>query len=82
MSKFSESIVYNGEKLEVSGSYYPASRGMREHGTGLQLEPDEPAEIEIESILYKEIEVFGLMETAIEIIEERVWVAFSEREPE
>ncbi len=26
--------------------YYPGCRGAREHGTGLQLEPDEPAGIE------------------------------------
>lgn len=78
-SKFSESIIYNGETLEVSGTYYPATRGAREYGTGLQLEPDEPAEIEIESIIFSGVEVIGLMETAMQQIDSLVWESFHER---
>lgn len=45
-SKFQETIVFNSEELEVSGEVYEASRGARERGTGLQLEPDEDASLE------------------------------------
>ena len=37
-------------ELDVSVDYYPASKGRREHGSGVQLEPDEPASIEICSV--------------------------------
>jgi hypothetical protein len=82
MSKFTESVVYNGEEIEVSGCYYKACRGMRERGTGLQLEPDEPASIEIESIMYKGIDVVNLLESAFIDIEGLVWDAFMSREPD
>jgi len=36
--------------LTVTYTAYPASRGERERGTGLQLEPDEEAMIDIESV--------------------------------
>lgn len=40
------------EEIEVTVEYdyHKASRGARERGTGLQLEPDEPASIEIYSV--------------------------------
>lgn len=40
------------EDIAVTVTYtaYPASRGARERGTGLQLEPDEESSIEIESV--------------------------------
>jgi hypothetical protein len=36
-----------GYRMEIIFDYTPASKGERERGTGLQLSPDEPAEIEI-----------------------------------
>jgi len=59
--KFSFDVHYNGEELTISGTFYPPSRGLRERGTGLQLEPDEDAEWEIESVMYKDIEVYNIM---------------------
>lgn len=36
--------------VEVSFNYSPKSYGSRERGTGLALEPDEPADVEITRI--------------------------------
>ena len=70
MSKFSETIKFNGEELEVSGNSWPYHAGSREHGTGLQLEPDEEAGFEVEEIFYKGVDVFSLMESAMTEINE------------
>lgn len=65
---FQETIQYNGEGLEVSGNSWPFCRGAREYGTGLQLEPDEEAGYEVEEIFYKGVDVYSLMETAMDEI--------------
>ena len=40
------------EEIPITGEYdyYPEERGSRERGTGLQIEPDEPATVEITSV--------------------------------
>lgn len=68
MGKFSETIVYNGEELEVSGNSWTFHAGSREHGTGLQLSPDEDAGYEVEEILYKGVDVYSIMESAMDEI--------------
>lgn len=45
-----ETDVEEEVDVTVTYTYYPASRGARERGTGLQLEPDEDASIDIESV--------------------------------
>lgn len=68
MSRFSETIKFNGEDLEVSGNSWPYHAGSRERGTGLQLEPDEEAGFEVEEIVYKGIDVYPIMESAMDEI--------------
>lgn len=46
---YRERVILGEDEIEVEFYFYPASRGLRER-SGLQLEPDEPASIEIESI--------------------------------
>lgn len=70
MSRFMETIQYNGEELEVCGHSWPFCRGEREPGTGLQLSPDDEAGFEVEEIFYKGIDVFSLMESAMDEINE------------
>jgi len=62
VSPFTIEVNFNGETLEVSGSAWKACRGAREHGTGLQLEPDEPAGFEIESVMFKGVEVMDIID--------------------
>ena len=45
-----ETDVEEDIAVTVTYTYYPASRGARERGTGAPLEPDEDASIEIESV--------------------------------
>jgi len=45
-----ETDVEEDVDITVTYTAYPASRGARERGTGLQLEPDEEATIDIESV--------------------------------
>lgn len=40
-------ISYKGVQLSVGFTYYPPSKGARERGSGVQLEPDEPASVDI-----------------------------------
>jgi hypothetical protein len=72
MSKFSETIKYNGEELEVSGNSWPFHAGARERGPGLQLEPDEEAGFEVEEIIYKGVDVFSLMDNSMDEINEQL----------
>lgn len=58
-SPFNERIAFGDGEVNVAFWFYPASRGLRER-SGLQLEPDEPASIEIAAI--KDLqgnEIFG-----------------------
>jgi len=62
----------DGEEVVVlvEYKYYAGCRGAREDGTGLQLEPDSPAEIEILSVKDENDEDYELTEDeAQEVIE-------------
>jgi len=61
--------LHEGE-VDVHISYWKASRGAREHGTGLQLEPDEPAGFEVDRVEYDGKDVTSIMD--INKIEELV----------
>lgn len=65
---FSETITYNGEELEVSGYAYPPDS-----------ETNTPRTMEIESVIYKGIDVWNILETATEGIEELLWKKLDER---
>lgn len=43
-------VSHNGLDLTVHYEYYPPCRGARERSSGIQLEPDEPATVEILSL--------------------------------
>jgi hypothetical protein len=47
VSNHETTVYFEDLAFLVNFDYYPASRGAREHGTGLQLEPDESASFEI-----------------------------------
>jgi len=47
VSNHETTVYFEDFAFLVEFDYYPASRGAREHGTGLQLEPDEPESFEI-----------------------------------
>ena len=47
MTQETRTISFLGAEIEVEFDYYQAHRGAREHGTGLQLTPDEPATLEV-----------------------------------
>jgi hypothetical protein len=50
MSHHCITVNYDWLEFEVEFDHYPASRGAREKGTGVQLEPDEPATNEITEV--------------------------------
>lgn len=62
MGAFSITVNFQGSKVEVSGHSWKECRGAREHGTGLQLEPDEPAGFEIDSVMFKGVEVIDIID--------------------
>lgn len=47
--------IYREFELEVEFDFYKGCRGARERGSGVQLEPDEPASCEVNSVtlIYK-----------------------------
>ena len=47
-------LKVNGYEWEVNYTYSSATRGARERGTGMQLEPDESSGVEIEGIMTSE----------------------------
>lgn len=68
-----EGVEYDMEYI-IDYTVYPGSMGKREEGTGLQLEPDEPPTIEIDSIKQRKdhdglIEVIPTDEMEAEIYE-------------
>jgi hypothetical protein len=69
MGKFSETIEYNGEEIEVSGNSWPEYRGYR-NSFGAPEEEDEDAGYEIEEIIYKGVDVFSLMDNSMDEINE------------
>ncbi len=50
MSQHSIIVPYEFLSFEVDFDYYPASRGAREKGSGVQLEPDEPESWEVTEV--------------------------------
>lgn len=61
MTQPNKTISYRGVQLSVDYTYYPASRGAREKGSGVQLEPDEPASVDVDDVKleYQEEEADG-----------------------
>lgn len=65
----------NDTEYDVYFTYHPPMRGARERSSGIQLSPDDPAEIEIVSILDEEgVECYSEVYTLhSEKIEEAAW---------
>lgn len=61
-----------GYQMEVRFDYWKAYRGERERGTGLQLEPDEPAGMEVTGIKLLD------PEDMMEIISEEVTITLDD----
>lgn len=51
MSHHESIIEYEWLTFQVGWDYYPASKGARERGSGVQLEPDEPESWEITEVM-------------------------------
>lgn len=62
------------EDIAVTVTYtaYPASRGARERGTGLPLEPDEESLIEIESVKNSTGKEIGVSDSELEQLENKI----------
>lgn len=56
-STYDHILTIDGYEFEatVDYTYYPPCRGARERGTGVPLEPDDPAVVEINSIKIDDI---------------------------
>jgi hypothetical protein len=64
-----------GEEVEVTieYSYYAGCPGMKEAGTGLALEPDDPEEVEIEGVKDSEGIDYELTEEDTEVFYEKIF---------
>jgi hypothetical protein len=60
MEKKQVVIDYRGYPLSIEYTFYPYRRGSLD-GDGLQIEPDEPASIDITSIHHNGMEVYGML---------------------
>ena len=56
-----QDITLEGVELRVDCDCYPASRGAREAGTGLQLEPDEPRTCEVTAVYVADVDIADLL---------------------
>jgi hypothetical protein len=56
-----DTVEREGVTIDVDYTYYSASRGAREKGSGVQLEPDEPATVEINEMGIQGIDVTALL---------------------
>lgn len=54
-------VTVAGVELEVDGDYYKASKGAREKGSGVQLEPDEPATFELSAVYIADVDIADLL---------------------
>jgi hypothetical protein len=45
-------INVSGVDLDVTYTYYPHHSGASERGSGVKLEPDEPAHFEVEEVVF------------------------------
>lgn len=61
MSSQSIAVNYHGEMLVITYDYSPPCKGHREAGTGLPLEPDDPEEIDITSVIWNNQNVWDLL---------------------
>ena len=62
-------IEYRGYSLSVEYDYYPPTKGKREKGSGVQLEPDDDATIELTLVEHNGMEIMGLLEEQTDAIE-------------
>lgn len=75
-------IEYRGYSLSVEYDYYPPSRGAREKGSGVQLEPDEPALVELTSVMLNGMDMMDLLTEQQDEIETAIYEQLSEEEPD
>ena len=54
-------ISYCDVELTVESEFYPASKGRRENGSGVQLEPDEPATFEVQDVSVGKASIWELL---------------------
>ena len=52
-------VKVNGVEFDVDYIYHKPYRGARERGSGIQLEPDEPASVELDDVCIGEYSVFS-----------------------
>jgi len=78
-------LTIENVELEIEYTYFKGCKGSRDSfmgkaGAGPQLEPDEPASIEIESIKVKDIDIYELLsKSIIEKVEEEVTELISDK---
>lgn len=65
-------IEYRGYSLAVEYDYYPAKKGKRERGSGVQLEPDDEETIELTMVEHNGKEILGLLEGQSKEIEDTI----------
>jgi len=65
--------------VTVQYEYTPAERGSRERGTGLQLEPDYPASVEIYSVVDDQGTEYELSKSELERIENEIFDMIKDR---
>lgn len=63
-------VHYMGVDISVDYGYYPPSIGARERGSGVQLEPDEPAMVEVYEIKIGPQEVTDVFQPHMDGLEE------------
>jgi len=73
-------VTREGVEIEVDYTYYPASHGAREKGSGVQLEPDEPATVEINEMTIQAIDVTALLVDYEEDVMEEVLAMGDEKD--
>lgn len=79
----SRTISIEGVELRVDGTWYAASRGAREAGSGVQLEPDEPETFEMSAIYVADVDIADLLSAGrIEHVENTVLEELAGEEPD
>ena len=66
-------IEYRGYSLSVEYDYYPPSKGAREKGSGVQLEPDEDALVELTSVQLNGMDMYDLLIDQQQEIEDTIY---------
>lgn len=70
-------IPFNGEELEVDFDYQKPCRGARD-SYGVPLEPDDPEAVEINTVMFKGVDITFLLESRFDEIEEKVFEVLNE----